>query len=443
MLGLFGLAGLSATAARAADEPAFFVRPQTLFSQAIAELGGAPAKVLSRNEATGRLALEVSVPAGFRDRGPVDSDGRSVEIVVLEGSVQFGGEVLSARDFGYSPAGLPRPHLGSIDGARLLVFFDPAPRDPVVAEKLRTIGRYVTRYGESRWNPGTLSQSSGFDLKLEIQHLKKDPLSGARTWMVRLEPPIDMPFEVHSVPEEAYLIEGKYAQPECMPDGLRTGVYEAGDYFYRPAGIAHSGPGSGPIETTTWVMRTPADLDVTFYRKCENGVMTQRVGAPPGAPSAAPVQSLLLRAALVTYDLERSLLFYRDILGQTVVEDVPLDAARSASWLAVGPNSTIRFVVLRGSGEYPGGPITGGRIAFLAVSDPERPTRNFRRPNRYGVHGDVVLPHRVQNLDKIHVDLRAAGFEVLFAPRTSSTGRSRNMMVYDPNGHIVELFELP
>ena len=157
------------------------------------------------------------------------------------------------------------------------MFFDPAPRDPVVAEKLRTIGRYVTRYGESRWNPGTLSQSSGFDLKLEIQHLKKDPLSGARTWMVRLEPLINMPFEVHSVPEEAYLIEGKYAQPECMPDGLRLGVYEAGDYFYRPGGIAHSGPGSGPIETTTWVMRTPADLDVTFFEKCENGVMSERV----------------------------------------------------------------------------------------------------------------------------------------------------------------------
>jgi hypothetical protein len=35
--------------------------------------------------------------------------------------------------------------------------------------------------------------------------------------------------------------------------------------------------------------------------------------AQPGP--AADVQSLLLRAVTVTYDLDRSLLFYRDILG--------------------------------------------------------------------------------------------------------------------------------
>ncbi|MEZ5512270.1 MAG: hypothetical protein R3F58_00170 [Steroidobacteraceae bacterium] len=275
------LASLAVGSARSAESPVFYLRSQSIAVEPIVELGGIPGKVLSRNPKTGRIAVEVSLPPGFKEQTSLDTPGLSFEIVVLEGTLQFGQEPLAMRDFAYSPAGQPRPKLATDDGARLLVFFDPAPRDTEVRAKLRTLGSYVTRYAESRWNPGTLSQSSGFDLKLEIQHLKKDPLSGARTWLVRLKPPIDMPFEVHSVPEEAYLIEGKYSQPECMPDGLRTGVYETGDYFYRPGGIAHSGPGSGPVETTTWVMRTPADLDVTFFRKCENGVMTERVAASP------------------------------------------------------------------------------------------------------------------------------------------------------------------
>lgn len=159
-------------------------------------------------------------------------------------------------------------------------------------------------------------------------------------------------------------------------------------------------------------------------------------------PPPARVQSQLLRTVTVTYDLERSLLFYRDILGQQVIEDAPLDAARSASWLDLGPKAEVRFVVLRGSAEYPGGPIMGGRIAFLGIRDPDRPPEKFRRPNRKGMHGDIVLPHRVQNLDLIYERLSKQGFEILFAPRVTPSRMSRNMMVFDPNGHIVELFEL-
>lgn len=167
-----------------------------------------------------------------------------------------------------------------------------------------------------------------------------------------------------------------------------------------------------------------------------------------GSASAAdtaeekPTQSILLRAVSVTYDLERSLLFYRDILGQDVVEDVPLTAERSASWLEVSPQAKIRFVVLRGKGEYPGGPITGGRIAFIAIDDPAHPRAGNKTDNRRGVHGDMILPHRVANLDGIVRRLKEQKFEFLFEPRVSPTGLSRNCMVFDPNGHIVELFEL-
>jgi len=168
-------------------------------------------------------------------------------------------------------------------------------------------------------------------------------------------------------------------------------------------------------------------------------------GAEPPAASAAPekpTQSILLRAVSVTYDIDRSLLFYRDILGQEVVEDAQLNPERAATWLDVSPQAKVRFVVLRGKAEYPGGPITGGRIAFIAIDDPAHPRGSVKKANHRGVHGDMILPHRVANLDGIVRRLKESGFEFLFEPRVTPTGLSRNCMVYDPNGHIVELFEL-
>jgi catechol 2,3-dioxygenase-like lactoylglutathione lyase family enzyme len=172
---------------------------------------------------------------------------------------------------------------------------------------------------------------------------------------------------------------------------------------------------------------------------------TAQPAPTPTASVATPapaVQSLLLRAVTVTYDLERSLLFYRDILGQEVVEDVPLETERARTWLDCSPKAQVRHLILRGTGEYPGGSIAGGRISFISIQEPDGRKPAPAHPNRRGSQGDTILPHRVKGLDPIYAKLQAAGFEVLFAPRTSGTGLSRNMMVFDPNGNIVELFEM-
>lgn len=152
------------------------------------------------------------------------------------------------------------------------------------------------------------------------------------------------------------------------------------------------------------------------------------------------VQSLMLRGVIVTYDLDASLEFYRDFMGQTVIESRELDAARSQSWLDVSDEAKVVHIIFAGSGEYPGGPVTGGRMSLIAIDDPKRdqpPT-----VNRRGRHGDVIFPHRVSNLDEIFRRMSEAGVEVLYPPTTSSTGRSRTTMVFDPNGKIIEMFEL-
>ncbi len=157
----------------------------------------------------------------------------------------------------------------------------------------------------------------------------------------------------------------------------------------------------------------------------------------------APVQSILLRAVTVTYDLDRCLLFYRDILGQELMELNRLDTTRSQRYLEIGPRAEVWFASLRGRGEYAGGAVTGGRIAFIGLKDPDAsPEARAPIKGRKGRQGDAILPHRVSNLDEIMARLQRNGFEVLVPPTVSSTGLSRSAMVFDPNGKIVELFEL-
>ena len=164
---------------------------------------------------------------------------------------------------------------------------------------------------------------------------------------------------------------------------------------------------------------------------------------PASQPPAQPVQTILLRAVTVTHDLDRSLLFYRDILGQQLMELNRLDTERSRRWLDIGPRAEVWFASLRGQGEYAGGAVTGGRIAFIGIRDPDaRPEDRAPAAGRKGRQGDAILPHRVSNLDELMARLRRNGFEVLVPPTTSSSGLSRSAMVFDPNGKIVELFEL-
>lgn len=170
-------------------------------------------------------------------------------------------------------------------------------------------------------------------------------------------------------------------------------------------------------------------------------------GARNGAHAAddPTVQSLLLRAVITTCKLEESIAFYRDILGQRVIQERDFTPDVINRYTAVSENGSVRLVVMEGRGEYPGGPIAGGRIAFMGIlNDPDGPGCKDmdKKATRPGHHGDPVLPFRVGNIDEIHRRLIDGGYEVTFPPTRSPVGLSRNMIAFDPNGVLLELFEL-
>ena len=110
--------------------------------------------------------------------------------------------------------------------------------------------------------------------------------------------------------------------------------------------------------------RSRSDSTATSHRLLRAAVLTclampfasaaiaQQSGTPTNprsvATQAPQVQSLLLRSVTVTHDIERSLLFYRDILGQEVVEDVLLPTERARAWLDCSPQAEVRHLTLRG-----------------------------------------------------------------------------------------------
>ena len=228
--------------------------------QALPEFGGAPARVLHRY-ADGRIVAELSVPAGWQ--WPIERvPGRSFELLVLDGQLQWGGDELSRLDYLQWPAGTPSRNLTSVVATQALVFIDPPqPTDPVDARVVRTT--------PMDWGGSSISKrDTGVELKLEIRSLFKDEQTGRWTWLLRAGPDLVLPWEVHRTVEEVYLVEGDYRLYECLPDGKTRFDYRPGGYFHRPAGIVHGGPESGSSGDILMLLRTPTALTVEFKDGC-------------------------------------------------------------------------------------------------------------------------------------------------------------------------------
>ncbi len=250
-----------------------YVQPQAVAEAPFGRWPGVLVKRLSEDPATGRLAVQARFPAGWR--GDIPATGpQSVEIVMVEGSLEFGAERLGRYDFAFVPPGMAPPALASPGGARALLFFDPPAPDAAAVGRQRERGAYVSRFDPARWQPASVARSAGATADLRVMHLKKDPFTSARTWYVRLEGGMTLPWEVHSMVEEGVLMEGRYALAECLPGRTVLGEYADEGYFWRPGGQPHGGAESGPpagAPAAMWLQRSPIALDVVFYQGCSGG----------------------------------------------------------------------------------------------------------------------------------------------------------------------------
>ncbi|MFN2098482.1 VOC family protein [Altererythrobacter sp. MF3-039] len=158
--------------------------------------------------------------------------------------------------------------------------------------------------------------------------------------------------------------------------------------------------------------------------------------AAPVAESGASEGTVLRRATLLTHDIEKSIRFYEIIgfeqwyvgqPGKISESGLPVEGTKAGD-----PS---RFVIMKGKHPYI------GMIGLLQYGEARKAGAPAMR------HGDAIMMVEAEGLDEIFRQLVANGYavhkEIETVPIQSVTDSwdARFAMVYDPDGHLVELTE--
>jgi hypothetical protein len=222
-----------------------FIQVDELPDVFIAALPGVRAQQLAGNPSTRRSSNRILLPPDWSFTTGA-SPGKSVEIFVLAGEIEFGEFSLSAGGYLFMPAGSTGTQVSTTDGASILYFLDDADPRAVIQTPLILNSELVG------WKP--LSDDPN-DLGLSVKQLRADPGSGARTWLTKIDPFATRGWQQSSTTREGYLVSGSYTDSECVNGEIMTGDYTAGGYFHRVAGALNGGPEAITPEGAVWFLR--------------------------------------------------------------------------------------------------------------------------------------------------------------------------------------------
>ena len=256
-LALFWVLGGCGSNAPQAPYPAF-IQVDELPDVFIAGLPGVRAQQLAGNPATRRSSNRVLLPPDWSFTTGA-SPGKSVEIFVLAGSIELGDLPLSAGGYAFIPHGWTGMQMKTDQAAMLLYFLDDADADAVIQTPLILNSELVG------WMP--LSDDPN-DLGLSVKELRADPGSGARTWLMKIDPIADRAWQRSSITREGYLVAGSYRDSECVNGESVTGDYAPGGYFHRPPGAASGGPDATTAEGAIWFLRVLAQETLLTVADC-------------------------------------------------------------------------------------------------------------------------------------------------------------------------------
>ena len=134
-------------------------------------------------------------------------------------------------------------------------------------------------------------------------------------------------------------------------------------------------------------------------------------------------------AGIIVKDMEKSLWFYRDILGLEVIQEFT-DDSKYINEITGIENGTAHFVKLRMAGgtvlellEYPSHPTEPHNLSILNV-------------------GVCHIALQVASCDEAHELLESNGIRILSRPVLSSEGIAKVFFCIDPDGVRVEMVEM-
>ena len=143
-----------------------------------------------------------------------------------------------------------------------------------------------------------------------------------------------------------------------------------------------------------------------------------------------PIQRLT-HIGICVADLERSLRFYRDLLGFTVEHELAVEGEPTDTLLRLRGTNLRALYLTR----------DGVRIELLHFASPPAPPARERAMNE---HGLTHLSFRVADLDAMVAGLRAAGVRVLEdTVLRFPEFQSAACFIVDPDGQLIELVQGP
>ena len=134
--------------------------------------------------------------------------------------------------------------------------------------------------------------------------------------------------------------------------------------------------------------------------------------------------------AVSVSDMEKSLKFYRDLLGLEVMMDMELDGAPAIEAIFGIESIKMRYVLFDGK---------GAKLNLLEFKNPTGDNiAEKMRPYDHGIHHIAFC---VDDIETAYQELRAKGVEFISPPQ--DTGVARANAIRGPDGVVIELFELP
>ena len=231
-----------------------FIQTDELPDIFMASLPGIRAKQFSGDPQLRTTSNRIDLPIDWNGTSGA-SPGKALEIFVLEGELQLADILLGSGGYAYLPPGTLGFNMTTSIGARILYFLADVDKDGVIKTPLILDSVLLD------WQP-TITDG------VTAKELRMDPGSGARSWLVRIQPGTTLPWESSSVLREGYLVTGHYQHSECVLGEANTAEYKTGGYFLRPPGAVNGGPDAIAFTESIWLMREQKKSIVTIVDAC-------------------------------------------------------------------------------------------------------------------------------------------------------------------------------
>lgn len=147
----------------------------------------------------------------------------------------------------------------------------------------------------------------------------------------------------------------------------------------------------------------------------------------------------LKRTAIIVTDMEKSLRFYRGVLGLNIWVEGRMGKEVPAIFKLLGvPPGTVHWVILQSDN------VDWGMVGLFELSRP-RPPRTRPPAPRQANRGEACLVFHTPNVDAVHRGAKRLKLPVLCAPTLLEIAErgvlSKEMTIRDPNGVLVNFIQ--